>query len=221
MRVERRAPPDLKDKKHALHTFLDQRAADTGRSQAPLSSNSGPQSNRSRPISHTSQRPATALLLHIASVSPAYPNPQRLWFPRTFVVTFCMRAPHADVYPKLLQDFWEAGDNVHNRATEHRFGIGLRGHPIVQPRAVRLEISPRFGEQHAVSTGLLDAVWPWFASECSHMSPSLPLHKAHVARGPGVKPSRKAVAILHCAFCSISVWDLCITIQVVPVPCPH
>ena len=49
------APPDGKDKKHAVHTFLDKRAADTGRSRAPLSSNSGPQRNRSRPISHTSQ----------------------------------------------------------------------------------------------------------------------------------------------------------------------
>ena len=46
-------------------------------------------------------------------------------FRRTFVVSFCMRASHDDVYPELLQDSWEAGDNLHNRAPEHRFGIGL------------------------------------------------------------------------------------------------
>ena len=30
----------------------------------------------------------------------------------TFVVTFCMRASHADVYPKLLQDTREPGDHI-------------------------------------------------------------------------------------------------------------
>ena len=42
------------------------------------------------------------------------------------------------------------------------------------------------------------------------------------ARGPasGGGPSRKAVAILHCAFCRISVGDLCMAVQIVADPCP-
>ena len=34
------------------------------------------------------------------------------WFRRTFVVTFCVRASHADVYPELLQDARAPGDHV-------------------------------------------------------------------------------------------------------------
>ena len=56
-----------------------------------------------------------------------------------------------------------------------------------------------------------------FASECSHMFPSLPLRKAHVARGPasGVKHSRSAFSNARSAvFLS---GNLCMAIRVVPV----
>ena len=41
--------------------------------------------------------------------------------------------------------------------------------------------------------------------DCSHKSPSLPLRRAHVERGPAsdVALSLKVVAILHCAVCPI------------------
>ena len=38
-------------------------------------------------------------------------NCSHSWFRRTFVVTFCVRAPHADVYPELLQDAREPRDH--------------------------------------------------------------------------------------------------------------
>ena len=60
------------------------------------------------------------------------------------------------------------------------------------------------------------------ARDCSHTCPSLSCLRAHTERGPasGVAPSHSAVAILHCAFCANSVGDLCIAVQLVPVPGP-
>ena len=42
------------------------------------------------------------------------------WFRRTFVVTFCVRATHADVYPELLQDARDTGDHIQDCAPHHR-----------------------------------------------------------------------------------------------------
>ena len=38
------------------------------------------------------------------------------WFRRSYIVTFCVRASHADVYPELLQDAREQGDHVQDGA---------------------------------------------------------------------------------------------------------
>ena len=46
-------------------------------------------------------------------------NCSHAWFRRTFVVTFCVRASHADVKPYLLRDAREPGDHVQDGAPHH------------------------------------------------------------------------------------------------------
>ena len=53
-----------------------------------------------------------------------------------FVVKFCMRAWHADVYPELLQDTWEPGGHVQDGAA--RFVVLL--HPVVELRVMALHV---------------------------------------------------------------------------------
>ena len=163
------------------------------------------------------------------------------WFRRTFVVTFCVRASHADVHPELLQDAREPGDHIQKKdgAPHHRCCFVVVSHPVVELRDMALQVrvapclfnEPAQGEVcWTARCGLVLAPPYWqqngwkgcAARDCSHMSPSLPFRRAHVERGPasGVAPSRSDVAILHCAFCANSVGDLCMAIQHVPVPGP-
>ena len=53
------------------------------------------------------------------------------WFRRTFVVTLCMQASHADVCPELLQDTREPGDHVQDGAPHLGCRFVVLLHPVV------------------------------------------------------------------------------------------
>ena len=50
-------------------------------------------------------------------------------FRRTFFVTFCMRASHADVYPELLQDTREPREQIQNSAPRRGWRFAVVFHP--------------------------------------------------------------------------------------------
>ena len=62
------------------------------------------------------------------------------WFRRTFVVTFCMRASHADVYPELLQDNREPRDHVQDGAPHLGCRFVVLLHPVVELRDMALPV---------------------------------------------------------------------------------
>ena len=150
-----------------------------------------------------------------------------------------MRASHADVYPKLLQDTREPGDHAQDCSPHFGCRFVVLSHPAVELRAMALHVCVAPCLLHESAQCALDcAMRPvpgsricskkgWngcVARDCLHMSPSLPFLRAHVDRGPasGVAPRSNAVAILHCAFCGSSVRDLCMAVQHVPasgLPC--
>ena len=66
------------------------------------------------------------------------------WFRRTFVVTFCVRASHADVCPELLQDAGEPRDHVQDGAP-HR-GCRLV-HQVVKLRDMALHVRVLLAQQ--------------------------------------------------------------------------
>ena len=58
-------------------------------------------------------------------------NCSHTWFQRTFVVTFCVRASHADVYPELLQD--AQGPETTSKMAHRIVGAALLlSHPVVE-----------------------------------------------------------------------------------------
>ena len=60
-------------------------------------------------VSKTSDRTGRTMALRLLRFPS---NCSHTWFQRTFVVTFCVRASHADVCPELLQDAREPGDHI-------------------------------------------------------------------------------------------------------------
>ena len=83
-------------------------------------------------------------------------NRSHSWFRRTFVVTYCMRASHADVHPELLQDTREPGDHVQDGAPhlECRFVVKDSCCPTVPPS--RTGQARRKLRAHRAAS----AVWP-------------------------------------------------------------
>ena len=86
-------------------SIVRQHAGCTARSPPPLPPNHAAPWCLRRPVFHKSRRPTVARLYRDRVRFLRFPsNCSHSWFRRTFIVTFCMRASHADVYPELLQD---------------------------------------------------------------------------------------------------------------------
>ena len=75
-------------------------------------------------------------------------NCSHSWIPRTFVVTFCMRASQADVYPELLQDTREPGDHTWDGAPHSGCCLQLRD------MALQVRVAPCL--LHEPAQGVLD-----------------------------------------------------------------
>ena len=136
MRVARWAPRD----EQTLYTLNS--ACSIGGSAAGRSATPGPQ----RSSSWVLRRPTAAVVTKSRSDlvscvrlkdqrSNSRTKPHRIlhlsrarrdpWFRRTFAVSFCMRASHADVCPELLQNPRKPGDHIHDGTPHHGRRVAL------------------------------------------------------------------------------------------------
>ena len=161
------------------------------------------------------------------------------WFRRTLVVTYCMRASHADVYPELLQDTREPGDHVQDGAPHLGCSFVVLLHPVVELRDLALPClrsPPACSRPFAMCTGLHGAVWFWLPPylqqngwngwRCQRLFEHvtiIALHQSTRRSRTSVWAWRQVLTLwpfLRCAFCGSSVCDLCMAVQHVPVPGP-
>ena len=123
------------------------------------------------------------------------------WFRRTFVVTFCMRASRADVYPEFLQDTREPSQIAHRCC----FVIVL--HPVVGLRNMALQVRGAPCLSYEPAQGVLDrtvrfyfcllrtcsktggkGASPEIACTCLHHCPSAK-HTYSVGLHPALRPA--------------------------------
>ena len=178
-----------------------------------LSSNSGPERNRSRPISHTSQRPAIARPHRIASFSPSLPQLQQ-----PLVSTrFRCDVLHASIAHRVYFELLQAGsrDNIQYGTPGDRFVVRhvfpcLR---VLQPGRSVCSVCHRTAR-----------CVPAWHHRVRHRKGASPVgdrtFRPRCSCGrAGARPSIGWRAQSQSSG-RTSVGDLCMAIQIVPDPCP-